>query len=93
MYKFKQIIIIAVLFLFCLSVHAENFTVQKLPNGQTLVVYEIHNNPIVTIDTWIKTGSINETDKNNGISHQTAGLLIFWNICFLKAQNCTQPAK
>ncbi|MBR6127775.1 insulinase family protein, partial [bacterium] len=35
----------------------------------TVVVYEIHNNPIVTIDTWIKTGSINEDDKNNGISH------------------------
>ena len=49
--------------------NAEDFTVNKLPNGQTVVVYEIHNNPIVTIDTWIKTGSINENDSNNGISH------------------------
>ena len=74
MCKIKRLIIFCVLFLFVLGVNipnvfAENFTVQKLPNGQTLVVYEIHNNPIVTIDTWIKTGSINETDQNNGISH------------------------
>ena len=69
MLRIKQIVLLVVVFLFTLSVYAEDFTVQKLPNGQTLVVYEIHNNPIVTIDTWIKTGSINENDKNNGISH------------------------
>ena len=69
MYKFRQLIVIFVLFLFVSCVFAEGFTVQKLPNGQTLVVYETHNNPIVTIDTWIQTGSINETDENNGISH------------------------
>ena len=69
MYKIKQFLVVFVMFLFALSVNAQDFTVQKLPNGQTVIVYEIHNNPIVTIDTWIKTGSINETDKNNGISH------------------------
>ncbi len=41
----------------------------KLDNGQTVVIEEIHTNPIVTIDTWVKTGSINETDENNGVSH------------------------
>lgn len=41
----------------------------KLNNGQTLVVKESHANPIVTVDTWVKTGSINENDKNNGVSH------------------------
>ncbi len=69
MRKFKQLIVVLIIFLFTLSVNAQDFTVQKLPNGQTVVVYEIHNNPIVTIDTWIKTGSINENDENNGISH------------------------
>jgi len=69
MFKFRPFIVILVMFLFALGVYAQDFTVHKLPNGQTLVVYEIHNNPIVTIDTWIKTGSINETDENNGISH------------------------
>ncbi len=74
MYRIKQLILILVFCLFVTgagipNVYAQDYTVQKLPNGQTLVVYEIHNNPIVTIDTWIKTGSINENDDNNGISH------------------------
>jgi len=69
MLKIRQLIVVFVMLLFTISAYAQDFTVHKLPNGQTLVVYEIHNNPIVTIDTWIKTGSINETDKNNGISH------------------------
>ena len=45
------------------------FETYRLSNGQTVVIEENHTNPVVTIDTWIKTGSINETDKNNGISH------------------------
>ena len=65
----RKIFIVLFLFLCALTANAEDFTVQKLPNGQTVVVYEVHNNPIVTIDTWIKTGSVNENDKNNGISH------------------------
>ncbi|MCD8377199.1 MAG: insulinase family protein [Candidatus Gastranaerophilales bacterium] len=48
---------------------AKDFSVYKLDNGQTVIIEQIKNNPIVTIDTWIKTGSINETDKNSGISH------------------------
>ena len=45
--------------------------VQKftLDNGQTVVIKEVHSNPIVIMDTWVKTGSINEDDKNNGVSH------------------------
>ncbi len=69
MYKFKSFFTVLVFLLFAISVNAQDFSVHKLANGQTVVVYEIHNNPIVTIDTWIKTGSINEDDKNNGISH------------------------
>ncbi len=41
----------------------------KLDNGQTVVIQEVKNNPIVTIDTWIKTGSIDEDDSNNGVAH------------------------
>ena len=40
-----------------------------LPNGQTLIIKEVHTNPIVTIDTWVRTGSINENDENNGVAH------------------------
>ena len=69
MYKLKNFIIVLIFILFATTAGAQEFSVYKLQNGQTVVVYEIHNNPIVTIDTWIKTGSINEDDKNNGISH------------------------
>lgn len=41
----------------------------KLDNGQSVVIQEVRNNPIVTIDTWIKTGSIDEDDSNNGVAH------------------------
>ena len=41
----------------------------KLDNGQTAIIQEVHNNPIVTIDTWIKTGSIDEDDSNSGVAH------------------------
>ncbi len=50
---------------FCFA--AEN--VYTLDNGQTVIIKEVKTNPIVTMDTWIKTGSINETDKNNGVAH------------------------
>jgi len=54
---------------FTLSVKAEDFTVHKLPSGQTLIIQEVKSNPIVTIDTWVKTGSINENDENSGVAH------------------------
>ena len=66
---FRRILILLCLLVFSISVYAGEYTVQKLPNGQTVVVYPIKDNPIVTIDTWIKTGSINETDENNGVAH------------------------
>lgn len=48
---------------------AIDYSTYKLENGQTVIIKEVHDNPIVTIDTWIKTGSINENDKNNGVAH------------------------
>ncbi|MCQ2754019.1 MAG: insulinase family protein [bacterium] len=66
----KKLFVTFVFIIFsAISVFASDFTVHKLPNGQTLVVQEIKNNPIVTIDTWIRTGSINENDTNSGVSH------------------------
>lgn len=50
-------------------VFALDYNVYKLENGQVVIIKEVKNNPIVTVDTWIKTGSINENDKNNGVSH------------------------
>ena len=65
----KKIIMIAALALFPNFVWAADAQMYKLDNGQTVVIQEVRNNPIVIIDTWIKTGSIDETDENNGVAH------------------------
>ncbi len=65
----KKFIVLLITLLFAGIVNAADFNVYKLDNGQTVIIQEVKTNPIVTIDTWIKTGSINENDKNNGVSH------------------------
>ena len=67
MKKFLSFVVI-----FCISVNcafAEKVTKTKLPNGQTVIVKEIHSNPVVMVDTWVKTGSVDENDQNNGVAH------------------------
>ncbi len=49
--------------------------VMHLPSGQTVYVQEIHTQPIVTIDTWVNTGSAQENAQNNGVSHFLQHLL------------------
>ena len=66
---FKRLFITLFVLFLSAQVWASDFSIQKLANGQTLIVKEVRNNPIVTIDTWVRTGSINENDKNNGVSH------------------------
>lgn len=46
-----------------------------LASGQQVYVQEIHAQPIVTIDTWVNTGSAQESDENNGVSHFLEHLL------------------
>lgn len=65
----KKILVLLVCLFVTTAAFAKEITVHKLDNGQTVIIEQIKNNPIVTIDTWIRTGSINETDKNTGISH------------------------
>ena len=64
----KVLLAISVLFI-GLASFAGDCSSYKLDNGQTVVIKEVKDNPIVIIDTWIKTGSINETDENNGVAH------------------------
>ena len=64
----KIILAVAIVFTGLMS-YASDFSSFKLDNGQTVVIQEVHDNPIVIIDTWIRTGSINETDENNGAAH------------------------
>lgn len=65
----KKFIFTLALFLCGTFVFGADAKVYKLDNGQTVVIQEVRSNPIVTIDTWIKTGSIDETDANNGVAH------------------------
>lgn len=65
----KKFIIIAAIVICGNTVWAASAQMFKLDNGQTVVIQEVRNNPIVTIDTWIKTGSIDEDDSNNGVAH------------------------
>ncbi len=65
----RKLFILLLLILLINPVFAGDYTVHKLDNGQTVVIQEEHNNPIVTIDTWVKTGSVDENDTNSGVSH------------------------
>ena len=60
----KKYIVLLCVILFGSIAFASDYNVYKLDNGQTVIVKQITSNPIVIIDTWIKTGSINENDKN-----------------------------
>jgi len=67
---FKKIVFVLCSILFCFnSCFASDLTVKKLPRGQKVIIKEVKTNPIVTIDTWIKTGSIDETVETQGVAH------------------------
>lgn len=42
---------------------------EKLGNGLQVLIKEDHSAPIVAVDIWVGTGSANEDDRNNGVSH------------------------
>src|SRR5574344_1843031 len=65
----KNFVIFLVIFMFGSCAFAFDANIYKLDDGQTVIIKSVKNNPIVIIDTWVKTGSINENDKNNGVSH------------------------
>ena len=73
MIKIDKFIAIATILILLISVpvkvYALDHSTYKMDNGQILIIKEIHDNPVVTINTFVKTGSVNETDKNSGISH------------------------
>ncbi len=73
MRKITVLLTFLVVFSFGIICKAENtdnqISVFNINNGHKVIIKEVHANPIVTIDTWVKTGSANETEKNNGVSH------------------------
>lgn len=40
-----------------------------LKNGLTVLIRESHSSKIVTLDIWVNTGSMNEDENINGVSH------------------------
>ena len=52
----KKALLTAAILLCANMVWGAGAQVFKLDNGQTVIIQEVKNNPIVTIDTWIKTG-------------------------------------
>lgn len=73
MRKFFILLVTLLLFGVGFSVRAEDadtpINVFTLKNGHKLIIKEVHANPIVTIDTWVKTGTADETPEINGVSH------------------------
>lgn len=65
----KKIIFMITVIFWALAGYCSDFSSFKTDSGQNVIIQEVHDNPIVIIDTWIKTGSINETDENNGVAH------------------------
>lgn len=66
----NRLFLVFVIFALCqIDVFASDFFYKKLNSGQTIIVKEIKDNPIVTVNTWIKTGSINEDNTNSGVAH------------------------
>ncbi len=47
----------------------EPFTKITLENGLEVIVKEVHTAPIVAVYLWCNTGSVNETEHEQGISH------------------------
>lgn len=82
----NKFIILLIVLISGSCVFALECDIYKLDSGQTVIIKQVKNNPIVTIDTWIKTGSVNETDKNNGVAH-------FLEHLFFKGTKNTPPGE
>ena len=54
----RKIILTVAFILAGMVCYAADCQSYRLDNGQNVVIKEVHDNPIVIIDTWIKTGSI-----------------------------------
>ena len=76
---YKNFIGLLVCLTFCISTicYAQDSPpcIYHLKTGHTVVIKENHTNPIVTVDTWVNTGTLNENNKNNGVSHFLEHLL------------------
>jgi hypothetical protein len=47
----------------------------KLDNGLTVLIKENHSQPLVSVQVWVKVGSVNEKDSQKGLTHFLEHLL------------------
>lgn len=52
-----------------MTIHLEPYYRKELEGGPTLLVKERKEHPVVSVNFWIATGSVNEEPALNGISH------------------------
>ncbi len=73
MYRILKLFLFLMVFSTSLTCFAEDkdssIGVFTLKDGHKVVIKEVHANPIVTVDTWVATGSADETREINGVSH------------------------
>jgi len=75
--KFRVLVFaLALCVLFSGAAEAKSSLVSgSLPNGVKVYVLEDHNNPLVALQIWVKTGGVNESYKTRGMSHFLEHLL------------------
>ena len=66
---FNTLVLVILIFSSALTAMAENILVEKTKSGQTFIVKEVKGSETVIIDTWIKTGSVDENNENSGVAH------------------------
>ncbi|WP_132872612.1 M16 family metallopeptidase [Seleniivibrio woodruffii] len=65
----KKLICAIITFILCFGGSALAKEMTKLDNNVTLIYKYIPGIKVVSVQTWMKTGSVNETEKESGISH------------------------
>lgn len=73
MNSYLRTIVLAILLSILLShgsaIRAESVSSTTLPNGMKVIIRDSHTVNLAAVDIWVKAGSVNETEANNGISH------------------------
>ncbi len=67
---FRAVVITALFLIFIFSENVMSAPIEtKLDNGVTVLYEKVPGVKVVSVQCWIKTGSVNENDKLSGISH------------------------
>ena len=69
----KKILFVATIIFIGMVSYASDYSSFKLDNGQNVVIQEVHDNPIVIIDTFVKA----ITDINPSVSRYTVEFIKF----------------